>query len=236
MKIKTLHFIIPLLFLIFFASCEEETTNPDNNNPKGCVRGIVTDNNGNLLSGIEIESNGKSVRTLSRGEYILCDIPVTDYTSVSARSMNYCENSEITDIIENDTVTVNLILRPIGSEHRIGTSKTTINEEDVSLTIPENAFVFSNGAPAEGEIRILMTKLGSDNNVLKDYFPGKFLGLDNNGNEVDISTIECIEIKAYHGYNELDLADGKKSNCQHENSGRAIFRCTCHNSTMVLQF
>ncbi|MFC2130820.1 YCF48-related protein [Bacteroidota bacterium] len=210
------------LFLLFFVfvfviGLSQVLTNcygPSENDPiesgNGTVEGKVLDINGYGISGASIECAGKIAYTNATGEFTLKNLPAGNRKLVNFSKDNYASTQKIVCIKDMQKSYIEASLSQVGKTQTVNSgTNSSVSANGALVELQANGLIDSDGNSWSGNATVKLTYFDPDHERFNDAFPGEFLGISTNGDEVPIESYGFIDVEIFGGSEKLQLAEGK---------------------------
>lgn len=195
------------LSLIFLYGCPGD--DPEPRQKVGAVAGVVTDLEGNALSGVFVEAMGMAVPTDNEGSFLLEEVPVGEEVLIKFSKSGYATNYKSVPVAENQVSPISAALSMTSYDAMINSDQENdISFDGAKVSLPANALVDENGNPVSGSINAKATYFDPTGDFYYDVFPGDFTGISSNGEEGLLESYGFIDVSFTQNGEELNLAEG----------------------------
>lgn len=135
--------------------------------PQNRIHGTITDTEGNPLTEAVVTFEGQNLKPLAvddKGRFVQ-ELPSGDYKIVVTAPGFIAQHTQIT-VASAATPPIEPALLKYGAQAAFSnTQGATLTQQDLSLTLPPNGFVFDDGSPVTGEVDYALTAVSPDDVV-----------------------------------------------------------------------
>lgn len=142
------------------------------------LHGTVSDTEGNPLTDAVVTLEGQESEPIDvddKGRFVK-EVPAGDYTLVISAPGFIAQHTRLT-VASAATPPMEPMLLKVGAQAAFANAEgATLTQEDLSLTLPPNGFVFADGSPVTGEVDYALTVVSPDDVVaMQGVHPLEFL-------------------------------------------------------------
>ena len=216
MKTKLPVSIIAFLAIVFLfmvnCSDPDEVTGPAKTTGSGTISGKVLDEDGNALAGVNVECRGISTVSADDGAFELLDVPAATEQLVNFTKQTYSRNQKKVAVRDGKSSYCEACLYKVGHSeefHSSGAVNVNLTASRVSVELKADGLVYEDGTAFSGNAKMELTYFSPEKENFFEAFPGDFIGVEKDGNEVPIESYGFIDVNVYDGDKKLQLAEGK---------------------------
>lgn len=164
----------------------------------GMIMGTVKDMNGQLLSDVEIKTQGLTAKTNAQGYFVLSNLPETESLVVIFQKQGYVMTSDIARIRIGESSYLEPVMKP--EEHHQTFSASAgaavqIAASGAAVKIPVNALIDpATGSTYTGNVDLAITPFDPTTEAGQAAFPGEFKGINVSGEKVPIESYGFMDI------------------------------------------
>ena len=212
-----------ILFLLFFfiASCKKDGDEGNGGTPSPTsdlwgnsvsiqIVGQVLDDNGNPISGAQVNAGSSNTATDAMGVFRLTGVSAFQRLAyVTVEKPGYFLGSRsFVPSSNTDIVEIKLISKTL-SGSASGTNGGTINAQGVSVTLQSNSIVQSDNTPYTGSVNVALAFIDPSSTDFFQEMPGNLIGVQNNQAQGLTSYgMVAVELTSNSGQ-KLQLAQGQ---------------------------
>lgn len=212
-----------ILFLLFFfiASCKKDVDEGNGGTPSPTsdlwgnsvsiqIVGQVLDENGNPISGAQVNAGSSNTATDAMGVFRLTSVSAFQRLAyVTVEKPGYFLGSRsFVPSTYTDLVEIKLIPKTL-SGTASGTNGGTINAQGVSVTLQSNSIVQSDNTPYNGNVNVSLAFIDPASPEFVQEMPGNLIGVQNNQSQGLTSYgMVAVELTSNTGQ-KLQLAQGQ---------------------------
>lgn len=216
MKFKRFFSLLALLSIaLFFTYCDsfESETGPETGGDKGILTGLVKDFQGNPIGGVSVTSGGASALTDANGEFVMENTPAGDNTIINFAKSGYVTSYKTVEILKEKKSYVEAAVKLVSKSIAIDAStESNVSDGNAVLTIPANSLVDSNGDLYTGDAMVDITYFDPTADQFSNAFPGDFMGVGTDGQNVPIASFGFIDVEIKNGQEILNMKEGATAN------------------------
>ncbi len=175
------------------------------------VIGTVTDTSGTKLGDVAVTTGTLTANTNSQGYFSINNVPVTDHLVVNFAKDNFVTATQVTTTKKGESMFLNAVMASKATPQTMNaTTGGTVSYSGASVVIPANGLVTASGSTYTGTANVALTVFDPTTLAGQASFPGEFIGVTKDGQEIPFASYGFIDISAKDsGGNLLKLADGK---------------------------
>ena len=157
---------ILLLPILLLPACNKDNgsqdstvvTDPTTQSPHGRIGGIVEDQSGAPLAGVDVLTDQSFTTTAEDGTFTLLDIAPADDIVIKFSKRGYASNYEVVTLIDWETVTSNTTLLEVDGEHTFSSfDETYFIIDSTTLEFEANSFIDEDGNRYNGDVTVEVT-------------------------------------------------------------------------------
>ena len=218
--------INPLIFLclgliLSISSCEDDQFENDNADPStvtlvtSSVRGVITNENDEPLSGVLVKIGTVEVETDVNGIFRVQDRKFDQNgTVISASRLGYYEGIKIFNPSEGKEsfVALQLLIKQKVGAFLASSGGVVSTDDGVSIEFEKNSIVLEDNTTYDGEVTVFAKWIDPTGDLLYEQMPGNLGGIDAEGNPVQLATygMVAVELESSTG-SSLQLIDGESA-------------------------
>jgi uncharacterized protein (TIGR02145 family) len=230
-------FLFSLSVLVLFAQCKKDPSTNKEEDPiisevvniqnkrlekvvptattTSFLQGVVLDESGTPLSGVEVKAGDKTQTTDSEGKFVFGEITINkDYAVVSAQKTGFMKGFRTFSPTSGAINKVEIRLQSRGVAQNIEAAsggEVIFESGKVKLDFPAGSIADAEGKPYSGAVKVYAKYINPDSEGFSSTMPGNLVGLaDNNELSGMISYgMANVELTDNSG-NALQIAGGKK--------------------------
>lgn len=196
---------------------EDNPVNPGTNKPTvlTTIAGIVSDENGNALSGITVSTHGKTAVSNQYGLFVVKDVRVPqDRCFILARQDGYFTASRAEVPKANGVTNMRLSMMTNSANYSVSASAGgTVNISGGGIVeFPANGFSTESGQPYTGTVKVAARWLNPSSKTFYDFFPGDFTATRTDGSETLLYSYGVLNVELYSTTGaKVKMATGKQA-------------------------
>ena len=195
MKTYILSLVLILLLAFTYTGCSSSSdgSTPTSNNATG-ITGVVTDMEGEILSGVLIYSGNTTTTTNDVGAYTL-DIAAAQDISLTAELSNYARNSKLLNVVDKTLTQQDIKLAKVDTIQSFSVANgASISAKGATVDLPVAAYTLDDGSTYNGEVTVKATYNRVTTVNGSEAFPGEFLGETTGGDTKVLLSYGFIDV------------------------------------------
>lgn len=209
MRCNLLLVLSTIVFLFVFTSCQKEISYTDPNiqdsvvnvsvddgvKVTASVNGVITDENGDPVSGAIVKCGSQSVTTNTFGTFYFKNIAISKNNgSVVVNKSGYFKGFRnfLTSAGKSHFLRIQLLRHDITATIPSSAGGTVDLGNGASIVFPANAFAYSNGTLYSGNVKVFAKKMRPEESSFHLVMPGDLRGIQKNGKEAVLSNYGII--------------------------------------------
>ena len=180
--------------------------------PSAGVFGVVADKQGAPLDGVTVTIQGTNAKSGVSGIYKVTVSGATDDMVAYFQKDGYVDVYRKVSTFSKNGTRLDVIMAKVGSEKTLDDAAAggSVQGAGLAVSIPAGAFVDSNGAAVNGEVKLNLTYFNPTSAADLDACPGELIGRDDSGKVTALKTLGMIDLTALKDGKKLQIADGQK--------------------------